>query len=260
MKRAPVSTPLLALFLLLSAGCVADPTVPGYYGGADLETPAASPTSGGDDNLLLPDLTTTTPLQLYVEALAGGRELRFSTALINGGEGPLRVIGSFGPGTGEATAVQEIERREGGRQERFVGSLLYDPTHGHWHLNNFAVFELWAYEPDGSLRTLLASSSKITFCLMDQVPADPPANTLAPFPEFIDCDWKQQGISEGWSETYDASLPGQKLDITSIPDGRYALRTSIDPDNLLMEANESNNWNVSFVELRGTDIEMLDSP
>ena len=42
-----------------------------------------------------------------------------------------------------------------------------------------------------------------------------------------------------------------------MPDGRYALRSTVDPDNRLLETNDSNNDTVVFVQLTGMRLQML---
>jgi len=250
---------LTAAALVLSVGCNAGEPAPAPTRPVAALTP--SPTA--DPDLLLPDLVTTVPNQLYIEEPLGGgsgRELRFSTTLVNRGTGPLSLLGSFDEMTGDASAIQVIRRRDGGEVEHFVGKLSLDPAHGHYHLNDFFIFELWTYGPRGALDQLVATTGKITFCLLDVVRADPAPPSVAEAPEFIECSWRQQGISAGWSETYEATLPGQQLDVTDVPDGRYAVRARIDPDGLLAEMNKRNNSLIFYIEITGNEVRLLDRP
>jgi hypothetical protein len=50
------------------------------------------------------------------------------------------------------------------------------------------------------------------------------------------------------------------MDITGIPDGRYAFRTVLDPDDQIIEADISNNTSTTFVEISGRMIRRLDGP
>ena len=164
------------------------------------------------------------------------------------------------PESETVTAVQRIQRYDGEVSERDVGELALHPLHKHWHLQDFATFELWSFKPGGQLDQLLATTGKITFCLLDLVKASPPTANVAQDHEFIECSWQVQGISEGWSETYTSDLPGQELDITSLPDGRYAIRMTLDPDNRLQELDEANNTVTGYIELREGRVEVLDAP
>ena len=144
-----------------------------------------------------------------------------------------------------------------GSEERFVGSFVFHPGHTHWHFEDFTAFELWTYRPGGDLDQLMATSGKMTFCLMDDDPLDPaPANAPARA-AFGGCNSRVQGISVGWGDTYGAHLVGQELDIAAVPDGRYALRSTVDPDNRLLETDDSNNDTVVFVQLTGMRLQVL---
>jgi hypothetical protein len=49
-------------------------------------------------------------------------------------------------------------------------------------------------------------------------------------------------------------VPGQHLDVTNVPDGYYAVRSLIDPDNLLLETDRTNNVMTIYVRMSGNDI------
>ena len=54
-------------------------------------------------------------------------------------------------------------------------------------------------------------------------------------------DYLIQGLSPGWDDVYQWYIPGQYIEVTGVPDGDYILQTLVDPDNKVVEANESNN-------------------
>jgi hypothetical protein len=87
--------------------------------------------------------------------------------------------------------------------------------------------------------------------------ADPPPNA-APKAGVTSCDQEIQGISVGWEDIYIAALPGQELDIPDLPDGRYAIRSTVDPDGLLLETDDTNNSTMSFVDVAGDSISYVD--
>lgn len=100
------------------------------------------------------------------------------------------------------------------------------PAHGHAHFEGFAVGEL----VDGH-GTVVAQSRKYGFCLLDYECGQTK----------FDCN--NQGISAGCADIYDTGLPCQYIDLTGLdlaPD-TYTLRVTLDPQNVLPEANESNN-------------------
>ena len=55
------------------------------------------------------------------------------------------------------------------------------------------------------------------------------------------------GTSVGWKDDYYWRIPGQAMDITALPAGKYRLRVTVDPENWLQESNERNN--VTWVDL-----------
>src|SRR6185436_3319905 len=59
--------------------------------------------------------------------------------------------------------------------------------------------------------------------------------------QFHDCGSTTQGLSVGWVDVYTKTLAGQNIDITGIADGVYWLESEADPDNHILEKNETNN-------------------
>jgi hypothetical protein len=55
------------------------------------------------------------------------------------------------------------------------------------------------------------------------------------------------GVSVGWKDDYYWRIPGQEIDITSLPNGKYRLLVEVDPRNYFRETNERNN--VTWVDL-----------
>jgi hypothetical protein len=49
------------------------------------------------------------------------------------------------------------------------------------------------------------------------------------------------GLSWGWGDLYPFLLPGQSIDVTDIPDGRYRLRIEVDERRWFREARRDNN-------------------
>lgn len=221
----------------------------------------ATPTPGPDDRASstdrLPDLQTTFPDEIYVErAQDGTRRLRFSTTVMNTGEGPIEIRGETLSET-EGRAFQIVWDTNGGTRERPAGGLSHSETHGHWHLNDFALFELIdVNNPD----TPVSTQNKITFCLLDEVRIEPAPAHVSDDPAFLECDWRHQGISVGWQETYRAILPEQWVVLDGVPDGTYALRITVDPENNLRESNEDNNEVLLFLEISGDEVQPAGRP
>jgi hypothetical protein len=222
--------------------------------------PAPQPAAGGapppEPQPLLPDLRTLEPEELYVEfdPSSGVRKIRFSTTLLNAGEGPLELIGIPDPADGTIVARQRIVQADWTFVEREAGRFRYDGPHGHWHFEDLTVFELWSVGQGGRLDTVLATTGKATFCAVDEVPYLAHAGQSA----YFGCDAGVQGLSAGWTDTYEAALPGQELDIGGLADGIYVIRTTVDPDNRLLETDDSNNDTLLVIELRDNVVRAID--
>ena len=253
---------LITCCVVMLAACDGGSLPPDGEGGADpaqRPEPTLPPPPAPDPNLLLPDLETLEPEQLFVQVSPrdGTRELRFATTVINSGAGPLTMLGTYDPKSASTHAYQLISTRQGTEQSRFAGSFIFHDTHGHWHFEDFTRFELWSYKPGGSLDAMLTTTGKLTFCIFDTLPV---LDDATPDPAFAGCGNELQGISVGWGDTYEAIVPGQHLNLTNVPDGRYALRSTADPANLLVESNERNNDIVVYVEIIGLALELLNGP
>ncbi len=104
----------------------------------------------------------------------------------------------------------------------------YSPCHGHYHLIGYAVYEL--LDQNG----VVASGHKQAFCLTDSTQVEP---------DKIGCGYNcsDQGISAGWADVYSHTLDCQWIDTTDLPSGDYTLRLTVNPEQLLVESDYSNN-------------------
>lgn len=58
------------------------------------------------------------------------------------------------------------------------------------------------------------------------------------------------GISPGWADNYDSTIPGQELSMAGLSDGRYAV-VDQDPENRLYETDDTNNRVVFTFDVTG---------
>jgi hypothetical protein len=209
---------------------------------------------------LLPDLQIMPPRELYTEGVGEGRKLRFSTTVLNAGEGPLTIVGDVDAATGTTTASQQVHFDDGSTQSEVVGTFIFHPGHEHWHFEDFTMLELWTYDDDGELDEMQATTGKATFCAVDEILEEASLPNVPHGPAFLECGQGVQGLSVGWSDTYTADLIGQELDISGVPDGRYAVRTVADPADRLRETDENNNDLVVYVYLDARGIVLRDAP
>ncbi|MDX2118612.1 MAG: lysyl oxidase family protein [Planctomycetota bacterium] len=168
--------------------------------------------------------------------------LRVSNSGANIGDGVMQVEGILPANPdGSEDVLQRIYRSDGSNYTRFAGRFTYHPGHKHFHLDNWAMFRICAIAADGGVGPTLRSGRKASYCLLDSAAYDlsiPGASAAA---RYLTCNTLLQGISVGWMDTYGKNLPGQDIDITGLPDGDYWLETEIDPDNVLLEKDETNN-------------------
>ena len=107
------------------------------------------------------------------------------------------------------------------------------------------------------LLEMVRTTGKLTFCVVDNVPI-PGFPDVDPNPVASECGSDLQAISRGWIDIYAADVPGQDLDLAGLPDGGYALRTVIDPDNLVRELDETDNVDVTYIEIDDFQAEVAD--
>lgn len=118
----------------------------------------------------------------------------------------------------------------------------YSECHGHHHFDEYARYEL----RDGD--AVVAVGHKQAFCMTDLI------SWAWPF-ELGKFDCTNQGISRGFSDTYDAGLPCQWIDITGTPPGQYTLRITLNQPRadqalpVLNERDYSNNMVEVAVEI-----------
>src|SRR6476469_2508296 len=194
---------------------------------------------------LYPDLITTAPSGLYIEKGPDGKYLlRFANTAVNmGGRMEIAV------GSGTRDLYQNVyDQYVGGNRvvhQKVGADLIYHPQHNHFHFEDFAKYELLKRDSSGYYRATARTGSKTTFCILDTLRVGSDAPTRR---QYDGCGATIQGLSAGWGDTYIASLIGQWIDLGArmLPDGRYAIRSTADPDNKLMELSDFNNIGVAY--------------
>jgi hypothetical protein len=213
------------------------------------------------DKLLLPDLLTMPPSDLEIRLVGGGRrELRLANMVWNGGYGRLELAGTLNPETGKTQVHQQLYAPNESQEAVLVGEFVFHITHAHWHIENFARYELWGLDDRGLPVRVAVGGAKLSYCIIDTDRVDPDNPYYPTARRYQGCGRGLQGLSPGWGDQYDSFLDGQSLDITNVPDGVYALRSTANPDRLLREADYTNNTAMIFVEMRGTAVEVVEAP
>lgn len=205
----------------------------GTYGYTTLAVTSDSQSPG---NPRPPDLIVWTEY-LYDAMIEGSSQklLRFSNAVPNVGAGPLDLYATVQP-DGTTFAYQRVWNDNGTFSDYQAGTFVFagHESHNHWHFADFADYNLRSVTEGNGVGALVATSQKVTFCLMDVTRYDPAAG-----PSGFTCN--HQGITVGWADVYGRSLADQWIDITSVPDGAYWLESVVDPSDRLLETTNTNN-------------------
>jgi hypothetical protein len=209
--------------------------------------------------LSFPDLQTLPPfdLRLIRNPEAGRMWIRFSNSILNSGQGVLELEGKRDGQTEDILVAQNIYYGEDQFVRNSLGAFEFDKSHNHWHFEGFSLYEIWSVDAEGEMLEVVASSGKVSYCVRDSDPARRAAasqptdgesdasrldsKSSPDMPRYLSCGWTLQGLSPGWIDTYKHNTPGQYVDISGLPDGDYLLVSTVDPDNLLLETNETNN-------------------
>lgn len=219
--------------------------------------PTPAPTSTQDPfyDRLLPDLQTFPPsdLQLLYNSDTRRALIRFTNRIWNSGPGVLELVGLPNQAGDQIRVSQRVFASDPDIFDDYqVGEFIYHDQHLHWHLEQFAVYELWSVDDDGALEALVASGGKISYCVMDGALAEAelPGLEIPARARYAHCEGDVQGLSVGWVDTYEYHLPGQWVEMNPLEDGLYAIVSTVNPDHLLYEAEHHNNTGMTFFEIR----------
>lgn len=217
----------------------------------------------------LPDLTTKRPADVRIQTTASGtRRLRFTSTIVNVGDGPFETRGSRSSTSVSTMKIsQRIYTTSGGTRSiattaiaRYAGD-----GHDHWHVQDVARYDLFAVTPDGPS---LGRDAKVGFCFFDSAAYDlslPGAPSSRQYFE-SGCGNRstlttKNGISVGWLDRYPWEFAYQWIDITGLPVGDYYLKYRVDPNDSFLEARRRNNCTWALIRIRatGSTVPVLDS-
>lgn len=218
---------------------------------------AARPVGAATGDQMLPNLKATPAKTFSVtsETLPGASTpstlLRFTTFSWNAGTGPLELFaGTIDSSNQKQDVWQRIFLEGGGSVERLAGSFTWDGPHNHFHFDDYASYTLQPADASGAASRI---GAKRTFCVMDTNAQD---LTLPGAPRngyYTTCGSSYQGMSVGWGDQYSASLSGQWVDVTGLPNGDYRLTIEIDPLNHLSESTRTDNTSCVLLRLSVTN-------
>lgn len=198
----------------------------------------------------LPNLQTIIPTDSFsVVNTAEGREFRYTHLVYNNGPGPLEIQPFYDSAIGGYRGRQLILTHDAAgrwsqaRQRRVPDTFIFHAEHGHFHFP-LASFGLYAVAPGGGFGRPVALSPKIGFCIDDSYIYNSGLEHSGAFlGTRTSCSDPTglRGISVGGADEYDYRDPGQAVPIDGLADGTYWFRAMTDPNNDIVELDESNN-------------------
>jgi hypothetical protein len=183
--------------------------------------------------------------------------LDFGATISNVGSGPLVVEGFRQGDKPLMTAKQYVYQNGKPVRSATVGQFEFDtrPGHNHWHMEDIAQYDLL----DASGQRVVLSD-KQSFCLAPTDPVDlllkgadwqPDRTALWSACAGDSSIWLREVLPAGWGDTYYQDVAGQSFDITDLPNGRYQVRVTSDPNHKLLETDYTNNSAVQPIQIGG---------
>lgn len=211
-----------------------------------------------------PDLKILVPgnlISIGVDASSGHRMLRYTHITEDAGTGPFELEPSYNAATGIASFVQTIYSSSG------PGVWTVDHTvpiavngafvNGSDYRFPLTAFSLHTVNADGSVGAAVATSPKTDYCMTgDNRVGDVPNTPTQTSPPASNCNdpTLPLGWSVGWGDQYDQTDSGQPIDISSLSDGTYVLRATVDPQHVLSESDATNNVTDTRLTITGTAV------
>ena len=215
---------------------------------------------------LLPDLGMAPLANFSLQRRPrGGMWLRFDAIIVNVGDGPFQAFGHTRQASGELLVDQQVLTlgTDGSRTWSSTPTAyrMYwsGDGHSHWH-----VRDLEEYALQNTNATIKRTGAKHGFCFFDNYQydlalADAPASRAYTRCGFSSADTEvAMGLSIGWGDLYNASLPDQYIDISGLPAGEYTITATADAQRLFAEVNESNNSTTATIRITKKGVQVID--
>jgi hypothetical protein len=211
---------------------------------------------------MLPDLGMAELRGFSVETVGGQTRLRFTTVIINVGQGPFQVHG-HDKTNGEFFVDQQIRNSDGSWDTHSTAARMYyaGDGHNHWHLR-----DLESYEFESTTTSANRTGEKHGFCFFDNYVHDlslPGAPQSIQYPKGqcgkIDSTQVTTGLSVGRGDRYTKNLPDQFINITGLAPGEYTLTATADALHQFTELCESNNTTTVLLRIKTNgNVKVLD--
>jgi hypothetical protein len=199
-----------------------------------------------------PDLRMARLADIYLEETTTGRRLlRFTTVIVNVGQGAFEVRGSRSAGSSTMAVDQRVFDEAGGSRDRGTTASMYfgGDGHNHWHVRDAESYELVRRDNGNRVGT----GAKHGFCFWDNTPFRLSLPSAPQSPVYRGCGVAADtsvtfGLSVGWGDRYGATIPDQYIDVTGLAPGRYRLTATADAADWFLESDDTNND--TWVDLR----------
>jgi hypothetical protein len=207
---------------------------------------------------VLPDLRTLPPAALSLTRETSGDLknhylLRFDNTVGNWG-GPLEIVTNFQHSRDLTQNIYDAYTNGAVVSGVHVGSdLVFHPTHNHFHFQDFATYLLLKMDANGAYQPTTRVGTKTSFCIVDTIRVTVLGTGASTNQS---CTSAKQGLSAGWADVYAANTPEQWIDLgtTAPADGDYAIKSTADPKNRLLEADDTNNTGTTYFTIRSGKI------
>lgn len=194
-------------------------------------------------------------LACHVEELAQGnaRCLRMSFGVRNTGQGPMYFSYAYEGSTADQTLYQHVYWSDGTTSDRVAGIARYHQTHLHYHQHEAVALQLFAVtDPARGALVAAGAEKRKGFHHREEL--------LREWRRFYPV-WQPYGfgLASGWADYYEWDRPDNYLDFGLNGDGRYVVRMTADPGNVVLESNEVDNRGYTYIEVAGNEIRALES-
>jgi hypothetical protein len=209
----------------------------------------------------LPNLKAYHPIGFHIVNVSGRRLLRFTSILINRGDGPMEILATR-PNTSTPWRVQQVIDNDAGGERRVdtEATLRFaGDGHNHWHVERMMAYHLWSGHGTRADR-------KVGFCFFDTT-LWAPEIPRSPSSSYYRESWcggrtaltSRTGISVGWADTYRYTLAFQFIDISGLPGGTYTVRAMSDPYDWFAETSDTDGcgWTRVHFGSSGTSVSVV---
>ena len=182
--------------------------------------------------------------------------LRFAGFVTNLGDGPLDLRGNPQLADDADLASHDVWQRALTNDGDWVNltkpPIDFEQNDGHDHFHVMGIVEYSLWDTSGTVE--ISSGAKVGFCLIDVAerpdlhPNPGPKRHEQWDPDNYYCQSGRprakilhMGISEGWQDIYSHSTTFQWIDVSDVRPGYYRIGQRADPDNVIVESDETNN-------------------